>query len=291
MIDTGVVPQPLMTAAAAATVFTVMLSLGLAIDVRDLRWAWARPWLVARGLISVLVLVPIVGVAVAHALGLTLAAQVGVALMAISPGAPVALRRSLDAGSRQSFAAVLQVLVALLAIVSMPISVEALNWFYDTHGSISPVLVVRQVFMAQLLPIGLGLTIRRLAPTLALRSEPIMKRAAAVMLIGFAVLVLVAIWPVVIGAAPRTALAALIITLLALTIGHVLGAPDSDTRTAVAVSSALRNPGLALLVTASNRVPREVTSTILAYLLCAAVIVTVYVVWRRARPTTAVVRR
>ena len=88
-----------MTAAAAATVFTVMFALGLAIDVRDLRWAWTRPWLVARRLLSVLVLVPIVGVAVAHALGLSLAAQVGVALMAISPGAPVALRRSLDAGS------------------------------------------------------------------------------------------------------------------------------------------------------------------------------------------------
>ena len=120
MLDTGIVPQPLLTAVAAATIFTVMFALGLAIDMRDLRWAWARPWLVARGLVSVLVVVPIVGVAVARALGLSLAAQVGVALMAISPGAPVALRRSLDAGSRQSFAAVLQVLVALLAIVSMP---------------------------------------------------------------------------------------------------------------------------------------------------------------------------
>jgi BASS family bile acid:Na+ symporter len=281
MLDTGVVPPSLMTAAAGVTVFTVMFALGLAIDVRDLRWAWSRPWLVARGLVSVLVVVPIVGVAVAHALDLSLEAQVGVALMAISPGAPVALRRSLDAGSRQSFAAVLQVLVALLAIVSMPVSVEGLNWFYGTHGSIAPALVVRQVFMAQLLPIGLGLTIRQTAPALALRSEPIMRRAAAVLLTGFAVLVLAAIWPVVIGAAPRTALAAAMITLLAVATGHVLGAPDGDTRTAVAVSSALRNPGLALLVASSNHAPREVTSTILAYVLCAAVIVTLYIAWRR----------
>ena len=135
--------------------------------------------------------------------------------------------------------------------------------------------------MAQLMPIGLGLTIRRLAPTLALRAEPLIRRTAAVMLMGFAVIVLVAIWPVVLGAAPRTAVAAVLITLLALAIGHVLGAPHSDTRTAVAVSSALRNPGLALLVAASNHVPREVTSTILAYLLCAAVMVTLYIASRR----------
>ncbi len=287
MLDTGVVPQPVMTAVAGTTIFIVMFALGLAIDVRDLRWAWARPWLVARGLVSVLVVVPIIGIAVAHALGLSLAAQVGVALMAISPGAPVALRRSLDAGSHQSFAAVLQVLVALLAIVSMPLSVEALNWFYGTHGSISPVLVMRQVFLAQLLPIGFGLIIRRLAATAALRAEPIVRRAAGVMLMGFAVLVLAAIWPIVIGAAPRTAVAAVLTTLLALAVGHVLGAPDGDTRTAVAVSSALRNPGLALLVAASNHVPGEVTSTILAYALCTAVIVTLYVVWRRRSQTPA----
>jgi hypothetical protein len=37
----------------------------------------SRPWLVARGLVSVRVLVPIVGVATARAFGLTLEAQVG----------------------------------------------------------------------------------------------------------------------------------------------------------------------------------------------------------------------
>jgi BASS family bile acid:Na+ symporter len=281
MLDTGIVPQPVMTAVAGATIFAVMFALGLAIDVRDLRWALARPWLVARGLVSVLVVVPIIGVALAHALGLSLAAQVGVALMAISPGAPVALRRSLDAGSHQSFAAVLQVLVALLAIVSMPVSVEGLNWFYGTHGSLAPVLVVQQVLKAQLLPLGLGLAARRFAAPMALRAEPMLRRAAGAMLVVFAALVVVAIAPVVFGAAPRSALVALIVTLLALAIGHVLGAPDGDTRTAVAVSSALRNPGLALLVASVNGAPREVTATILTYVLCSAVAVTVYITWRR----------
>jgi BASS family bile acid:Na+ symporter len=281
VFDTGVVPQPLMTAAAVVTVFTVMFALGLAIDTRDLRWAWERPWLVARGLISVLVVVPFLGVAVARTLGLSLEAQVGVALMAISPGAPVALRRSLDAGSRQSFAAVLQVLVGLLAIVSMPLSVKALNGLYGTHGSIDPASVMRQVFTAQLLPIGIGLTMRRTASTLSLRIEPAVRRTSGAMLMGLVLLVVAAIWPVAVGAAPRTVTAAVVVTVLAVAIGHVLGAPDSDTRTAVAVSSALKNPGLALLVATRNHVPPAVTANVLAYLLCAAILVTMYVAWRR----------
>jgi BASS family bile acid:Na+ symporter len=281
MFDTAVIPQSVTTGVAGAAIFVVMFSLGLAIDVRDLRWAWARPWLVARGLASVLILVPIAGVAVARAFGLALEAQVGVALMVISPGAPVALRRSLDAGGHYAFAPVLQVLVATLAIVSMPISVGVLNWFYGTHGSLSPALVARQVFMAQLLPLGLGLFTRSVAAPLALRVEPIARRVATIMLVAFGVLVLMTVWPIVLGAAPRTAVVAAIVSLLAVAIGHVLGAPDGETRTAVAVSSALRNPGLALLVASSNHAPREVTSTILAYLLCAAIVVTLYIAWRR----------
>ena len=43
MPDTGLVPPAAMTAVAGATIFIVMFALGLAIDVRDLRWAWSRP--------------------------------------------------------------------------------------------------------------------------------------------------------------------------------------------------------------------------------------------------------
>jgi len=277
MPDASTVSSPLVTGAIAATVFLVMLAVGLAIDLRDLRWAWSRPGLVARGLLSVLVLVPLAGVAIAGVLDLTLPAQVGVALMAASPGAPVALRRSLDAGGHQSFAAVLQVLVALLAIVSMPVSVVLLNLFYGTHGVVTPLLVARQVFLAQLLPIGLGLAIRRAAPALAARWEPVARRLAAVMLAACGVLLVIVLGRAVLAAAPRTGPAVLIVTALALAVGHILGAPAAETRRAVAISSALRNPGLALLVASSSHAPPAVALTVLAYALWATLAVTGYV--------------
>ena len=66
--------------------------------------------LLGRGVISVLVLVPVAGVVVGRVLDLPREAEVGIALMAASPGAPIALRRSIGAGGHQSFAAVLQAL-------------------------------------------------------------------------------------------------------------------------------------------------------------------------------------
>lgn len=281
MPDAGFIPWPVFAKIAVATVFTVMFAIGIAMDLRDLRWALSHPALLVRSLFCVLVVVPVIAVAIAAVLDISREAQIGIALMAISPGAPVALRRSLAAGGHQSFAPVLQLLVASLAIITMPLSVIVLNGIHSTHGEVSVSVVLTQVLIAQLIPLSLGLAIRRLAPHFAARFEPAVRRLAGVMLASFAIVVLAAIWRMVFGAGVVLSVGVIAITALALLMGHALGGPAKETRTAVAISSALRNPGLALLVATSNGAPTEVSATIFAYLIWAAVAVTVYIAMRR----------
>ena len=77
--------------------------------------------------------------------------------------------------------------------------------------------------------------------------------------------------------------------MLALAAGHPLGGPDECTRTAVAISSAAHNPGLALLVATPNAASPEINVTVLAYLVVSALTVLPYVLWRhRTRQVTAV---
>jgi len=171
--------------------------------------------------------------------------------------------------------------VAMLAVVSMPVSIALLNHVYAGHASIDPLVLARQVFTAQLLPLWLGMLIRSAVPALAERHEPALSQVAAAMLIVLAALAIVDIAKVVVGAGPRILTAIVAVTALATGIGHLLGGPDPGTRTAVAITSAARNPGLALLVAALNRAPPEITATILAYLLVSAATLIPYVVWRR----------
>jgi BASS family bile acid:Na+ symporter len=271
----------IITSTATATVFIVMFALGLTLDACEMRWWLGRPGLVARALGSVFLVVPAVAIATGYLLGLSREGQVAIALMAVSPGAPVALRRSIQSGSHHSFAAVLQGLVAALAIVTMPLAVIVLNAIYGTHGSIAPALVAKQVSVTQLLPLGAGLVLRAGLPALAIRVEPIVRRIAALMLAGFLVAALLALGPLVLGAAAGTLAAVTIITVIALAAGHALGGPDEDTRRAVAFVSAIKNAGLALLVASANHAPPEVMSTLLAYLFWAAIVVMPYVMWRR----------
>jgi len=278
---TGVVPDWLLSAVAVATLFTIMFDLGLAIAPGGFRWVFERPGLLARALFSVLVAMPALAWLVARMLELPRAAEIGIMLMAVAPGAPVALRRSLGAGGHRSFAPALQIAVAVLAVASMPLWVAAFNEYYGGSASADPLELARQVFIAQLLPLSLGMTMRRVAAAHAAWLEPRLRRVGGVLLAILLVLALINIWHVVVGAGVRVSLAIVLVTALALLAGHLLGGPDSATRTATAISTAARNPGLALLVATLNAASPAITAAILAYFVIAALTVIPYVAWRR----------
>jgi len=281
----GLVPGWILSIVAAATLFAVMFYLGLAIVPGEFRWVVRRPVLLLKALFAVLVAVPVLALVVTRALDLPRAVDIGIVLMAISPGAPVALRRSMGAGGHRTFAPALQIAVALLAVVSMPLSIAVLNEYYSGQAVVDPQHLARQVFFAQLFPLALGMAMRRLASAAAAWLEPRLRRLGSVLLIVLLVLVLIDIWQVVLGAGWRAALAIVLVTALALGVGHLLGGPEPATRTATAICSAARNPGLALLVATLNHAPPAITATVLAYLVIAAVTLIPYVFWRRRAAT------
>jgi BASS family bile acid:Na+ symporter len=281
MPNTGIVPYSLLLTVDVMTLLAIMFHLGLEIAPGGSASVAARPALMLRGLFAVLVAVPAIAWLVARSFDLPRDTEMGIVLMAISPGAPLALRRALHAGGDPSFAPALHVAITVLAVVSMPLSIAVFNEHYGATAAISPAQLARQIFMVQLLPLGLGMLVRRVRPALAVRIEPRVRTLGGVLLVILLVLVLIGIWQEVVGAGIRVALAVAIITLLALAAGHLLGGPEPATRTASAISSAARNPGLALLVVTLNAASAQLTQAVLAYFVVAAITVTPYVAWRK----------
>ncbi len=114
-------PEWFLSAFALATVFTVMFDVGLGVVPGEFLWLWRRPALMLKALFAILVAVPAVAMLVARLLDLPRAAEIGFMVMAISPGRRLRCSRSLASGGHRSFAPGLQVTVALLAVVSMPV--------------------------------------------------------------------------------------------------------------------------------------------------------------------------
>ena len=275
-------PPWLFAACVAATVFCVMLAIGLDIAPADLRRAWRAPGPLLRGLFAVLVAVPALALLFVRALDLPLPVQGGILLMAISPGAPIALRRSLAATGRAAFAPALQICIAVLAGLSMPISIAALDEVYGANVTVAPAEVMRQLLVAQLVPLGLGTGCRGVLPGLAARIEPWAARAGTALLVVTLLLAFVSLEEATLRAGMPGLAACALTTVAALAAGHLLGGPEPATRTAVAITSAARNAGLALLVATLNAAQPRVVATILAYLVVSMLLIVPYAAWRRA---------
>jgi BASS family bile acid:Na+ symporter len=276
----SIVPEWLVSAFAVATVMVVMFEIGLDIAPGEFLWIWRRPALVLRAFFAIFVAMPILAIGVSRALQLARVAEVGLVVMAIAPGAPIALRRSLAAGGDRAFAPGLQVTVALLAVLTMPLSVAVLDELYAASASISPWQLLKQVWFAQFLPLVVGIAFGQLRSRWAAWLRPRLARLAQGLLIALLALALAAFWGVMLAAGPRVAIAIVLTTAAALFVGHALGGPEPATRTAVAISTAARNPGLALLAAALNSAAPGVRITILTYLVVAGLTITPYAIWR-----------
>lgn len=264
---------------ATATVFVVMFSLGLMLGREQVSELMRRPALVARLVVAVVVVVPAIAVFGLWASGVKGAVAVGIILMAISPGAPAALRRALDAGGSREFAPALHLAIVTLAVVTVPASIAILDWIFAADFTVSPRDIGRQVFFAQLLPMALGALLRAVRPAIAARVEAPLVRVGNLLLLVLTMLLLAEAPSIVRSVGWTPAIAGVAVTLCALLIGWTFAWRSADVRPAAAVAAAMRNPGLALVIATVNRAPPEVTATVIGYALGLGVTLLAFMRW------------
>lgn len=259
----------------ATSIGTTMVSLGLGLQVSALREWCERPWLPLRVLVGSCVVVPLAGLLLLHAPwsgSIARPVRQAIALMAICPSAPLALRKARGLGGDQQLAALVQMGGALLAIISIPLLGALYRLRFGVDGwDVLPRHVALQVSRIQVLPLLVGVGLRFLWPQLADRvSSPLNKLAHGLLLLMLVVVVAIAA-PLLWEFLPGNWLALLTMVVLAglaVWIGSALAGPASQQGRTAAVVTAMRNPGLALLfATEHSSDLRPTTAAILVYVL------------------------
>lgn len=268
---------------ATVVVFAVMFTLGLMLGREQIAAALQRRVVLAAVIFAVIVPVPALAVLVLKAFALTGPVAVGIVLMAISPGAPVALRRALDAGGDRAFAPALHLAIVMLAVVTVPVTVAILDWIFAADFTVTPWHIGRQVFFAQLLPMALGAGLRALRPALAARLEPRFARIGNLLLALLGVMVLTDLPPIIRAVGWTPLFAGIGITLCALALGAAFAWRDPAVRPAAAIAAAMRNPGLALVIATVNRAPPDVTAAVIGYAVGLGVTIVAFLQWRKRR--------
>ena len=268
---------------ATLTVFTVMFAIGLMLGREQIAAALQRRVVLAAVAFAVVVPVPALAVLAVKAFGLKGPVAAGIVLMAISPGAPVALRRALDAGGSREFAPVLHLAIVMLAVLTVPATIAILDWIFAVDFTVTPFHIGRQVFFAQFLPLALGAGLRAVRPAIAAQFEGPLGRVGNFLLLALGILVIIDMPPIINAVGWTPTIAGVALTLCALAVGAAFAWRDPGVRPAAAIAAAMRNPGLALVIATVNRAPPAVTAAVIGYALGLGVTIIAFLQWRKRR--------
>jgi predicted Na+-dependent transporter len=242
-----------------------------------------RPVLILRGFLAMGVIVPAVAAALAALFQVGPAVEIALLAMAVGPVPPILPGKLLRLGGRASYVYGLLVAASLAAIVVVPLAIEVLGWLFQREAHIGAGVVARVVGVTVLLPLAAGLAVRYVAPRVAEGVALWASRLGTALLLAGLPAVLIATGPAIVSLVGNgTVLVIAAVVASGLIAGHWLGGPDPDDRTALAIASSMRHPGVAMAIARLN-FPEEplVPAAVLLFLLVNVIVTLPYGVWRR----------
>ena len=273
-----------------ATLFAIMFALGVGLPLDGLgRWQQHRG-LLLRGLIGTCLLVPVAAallLLLPPTMALSQPARFSIALMAVCPSAPLLMRKAGKQGGDRILAALLQVAAALAAIITIPLLASGFTRIFGVEGwQVQSHHVAAQVALVQLLPLLLGLLVRRFAPSWASRLETPLDRLANGLLLLLVLVVLGKTAPLLVTYVGANLIALPVmaaLVLISLALGYGLTNRDPCLGVTLALVTSMRNPGLALLLAGiyAPEMP-AVKLGILVYLLITVLLSIPFLRWQRS---------
>jgi len=265
------------------SVMLIVFGFGVSSTVRDATSLFRKPSLLVRSLLAMNVLLPFFAAALASYFALRPAIAIALIALAASPVPPVFPGKELKLGARPDYVFGLFGASTLLAVVLAPLTVALIGAAFSRQVSVAPLAIGKTVALTVLVPFSLGMITRHMVPGFAQRASRIAGQVGMWLLIIAFAPVLIKEWPAMISLIGNGTLAALVaFTVAGLVVGHLLGGPDPDDRTVLALATASRHPGVAAtLATAVFPDQPLIAPALLLYLVVSAIASAPYVIWRR----------
>ncbi len=235
---------------ASVTLFEMMVTIGLGVTVAEVAGVARDRGLVVRSALANYVCFP------AAAVGLLLAFHpdpliaAGFLVAAVCPGAPYGPPFTGLARGNVVVAVGLMVLLAGSSAVIAPLLLRVLlPWVSgDAAVQIDAGDMVGTLLVAQFVPLCLGLAVRRWYPGVAARLTKPAGLLSTVLNVATLALVLTVQFGMLVGIPIRAFAGMAALAFAGLAAGWLLGGPRHDTRTAMAMATAVRNVGVSLVI-------------------------------------------
>ena len=273
----------LVVLAIKISIFAIVFAIGMSARPGDLMCVMRTPGRLARSLLAMVVVMPLLAVLLVTLFDLPRPVGVMLIALALAPVPPILPGKQAKAGGDAVYAIGLLAAVALIAIIGIPLELELIELAFGMSLGIPAERVAALVATSILAPLLAGAAVARLAPKLASRLGPLFSKAGGLLLLTGTAAILATQWRAMAELVGDGALLAMTIFVVAgLVVGHLLGGPDPDDRTVLALATASRHPGIALLIAQINY-PQEtaLAAAVLIFLVTNAVLTAPYVFWRK----------
>lgn len=261
---------------AQITLFLLMLSIGLSQGLKNLSFLWRQRSLLVRCILASFLVVPLVAMVINQILPLSFPIKVGLAMMAICPGAPMIYRKLLKGKGVPELAGSYQITMGILATIFVPIWISIFSNLYPNDAVINSATILKQVASAQLIPIFIGVFVKEKFPDFADDWVETVTKLGNFLLIGVVLLIIAVALPKVLTIGIVPVIAATLFASTCLISGHILGGPDVDQRMTIAIANSSRNAGLALAIATMNFQDPNILGAIATYAVFSAVAGGVY---------------
>lgn len=248
---------PLFEIGLPIALFLIMIGMGLTLTVRDFREVVVAPKATLFGCVAQVILLPLIAFVIATGLSLPPALAVGLVLIAACPGGTTSNLFAFIGRGDVALSIVLTVIASLLTIITLPLFVNwAMSVYYDEGVALQlPVLrTVITLFVIILVPVGIGMLVRRYQPGLAARAERVVAIFGLVVLVGVIIAIFVSVADQALTLLNAAGVAAILLNIAGIAVGMGggllmgLSRPQAFT---LAVELGIKNGTLALMIALS----------------------------------------
>ncbi len=276
-------------ASAAKFAFGVSLAVlvfgsGLGARFGDVTALLRRPVLLARSLLAVLVIAPVIAVTLTRVFSLHPEIAIALVALSVSPLPPLLPSRGEKAGGEPAYGLGLVFVLAVLAVPVILVSTEVLQVVFGRDYVATPWAIAQLLTVSVLAPLIGGMAVARVSPSTAARLEGPIQRVQRWLLPVAMVILLIAaapdIWSLIGG---HTLLAMGIFVVGAFAAGHLLGGPDPRYAAVLALAASCRHPATALALASANFPAADEHAAVALYGIVTAVVGAAYALWTKRR--------
>jgi len=261
----------------------LVASLGMRVTSAALRDEFLHPSRMLRALFAIGIVMPLLTIGAVRVLALDPVVEVALVALSMSPLPPGLLLKHRWVDTAEAYSATLLLVAACCAVLFVPFWLVIAQVMPGLGDSLPTLRIIPTIGGGVVLPLLAGMTLRAVAPDLAVRLSPKLHRGAVLVLLLMLPVLLWRAGPAMGALVGNGTLATLAgFTLVGLGVGHWLGGDDPQRRAALALAAGSRHPALALAIATTGTLPRDaVVGALVWHLVIAALVGLPYILRER----------